>query len=108
LSEEGVLVFRVPRSLDAPHRLNKKEREAYKRVGDESKPMKMREIQGLTLDITRGQERVDQEFDNARKCYLLLKPQQSPKKRLRGFYIALVPSSGPIIIDRPYKQTSLI
>lgn len=104
---EGIIVFRVPRSLDAPHRLNKKDREAYKRVGDESKPMKMREIQGLTLDMARGQVRIDREFDNARKRYLLLKPKRSPKRRLVGFYVALVPSTGPVVVDRPYLQTSL-
>lgn len=105
----GVVVFRVPRSLDAPHRVHKKDKayEAYKRVGDESKPMKMREIQGLTLDTARGQERIDREFENARKRYLEFKPKKSPKKRMVGFNITLVPLSGPIIIDRPYKQTDL-
>ena len=104
---EGVIVFRVPRSLDAPHRLNKKDREAYRRVGDESKPMKMREIQDLTLNMTRGQERIDREFNDSRERYLLLKPKRSQKRRLVGFYIALVPTPGPIVVDRPYLQTSL-
>lgn len=105
----GVVIFRVPRSLGAPHRVYKKDRayEAYKRVGDESKPMKMREIQGLTLDMARGQERIEKEFENARKRYLEFKPKKSPKKRMVGFNITLVPLSGPIIIDRPYQQTDL-
>jgi predicted HTH transcriptional regulator len=59
IHRKGVIAFRVPRSLDAPHRVNKKDRQAYKRVSDESKPMKMREIQGITLDIVRGQERIE-------------------------------------------------
>jgi hypothetical protein len=106
---EGVIMFRVPRSLYAPHRVYKKDKayEAYKRVSDESKPMKMREIQGLTLDMARGQERIDREFESARKRYLEFKPQRSPKRRMVGFNITLVPLSGPIIIDRPYKQTDL-
>ena len=105
----GVVVFRVPRSLDAPHRVYKKDRayEAYKRVSDESKPMKMREIQALTLDMARGQERIEREFENARKRYLEFKPNKSPKRRMLGFNITLVPLSGPIIIDRPYEQTDL-
>ncbi len=105
----GVVVFRVPRSLDAPHRVYKKDRayEAYKRVNDESKPMKMREIQGLTLDMARGQERIDREFDNARKRYMLKKPQYSRKRRLIGFNIVLVPATGPVTIDNPYQQTNL-
>ena len=55
---KGVIVCRVPRSPLAPHRLRKSRRtqEAYKRVGDESKPMSMREIQDLTLDRARGSD----------------------------------------------------
>ncbi len=106
---EGVIVFRVPRSLAAPHRLYKKDRtqEAYKRVSDESKPMRMREIQDLTLDIARGQERIDKEFNNSRNRYLLFKPRKSSKKGMVGFYIALVPTTGPVTIDRPYFQNEL-
>jgi hypothetical protein len=106
---EGVIVFRVPRSLAAPHRIYKKDRtqEAYKRVSDESKPMRMREIQDLTLDMARGQERIDKEFYNARERYLLLKPKESVKRRLIGFNITLVPLTGPLNIDRPYLQTDL-
>ncbi len=106
---EGVILFRVPRSLEAPHRLYKKDRalEAYKRVGDESKPMKMREIQGLTLDMAKGQERIDREFHNARERYLRLKPQSSAKKRFVGYNITLVPLSGPVMIDRAFLQKSL-
>ncbi len=108
---EGVIVFRVPRSIDAPHRLNKSKRtqEAYKRVGDESKTMEMREIQGITLDMARGQERVDREFNNARDRYRLLKPKRVTEtgRRLLGFYIALLPLSGPLTIDLPYLDESL-
>jgi len=95
---EGVIVFRVPRSLDAPHRLYKKDRtqEAYRRIDDESKSVKMREIQDLTLEMARGQERIDQEFIEARRRHMQLKPQQSPKRVLIGFNIVLVSSSGPL------------
>jgi hypothetical protein len=109
---EGIVVIRVPRSLDAPHRLYKKDRtqEAFKRVNDESKPMKMREIQDLTLAIARGQERLDKEFEDSRQRYLKIRPQESPKDRLIGFNITnitLVPLVGPLNLDRPYLQTSL-
>lgn len=74
---EGVVVCRVHRSPLAPHRLYIKGRsqEAYKRFNDESKPMKMDEIQDLTLDLARGQERVDSIFLDAqthiRPCEIL-------------------------------------
>lgn len=106
---EGVLVFRVPRSSVAPHRLYKKGRtqEAYKRVGDESIPMKMREIQDLTLEMLRGHERLKRDFELAGKRYLQLKPERVHKRHMVGFRITLVPLSGPLTIDRPYLYETL-
>ena len=105
---EGVVIFRVPRSYDAPHRLYKSGRsqEAYKRVGDESKPMKMREIRDLAFEIYRGNERVESEFNMLQKRYLQIKPERSPKIEMAGFRISLVPLA-PLTIDRPYLHKSL-
>jgi Schlafen, AlbA_2 len=112
---KGVIVFRVPRSLAAPHRLYKRDRtqEAYKRVSDESKPMRMREIQDLTLDIVRGQERIDKEFNNARDRCLQLRPHKRVTNGvvgfngLIGFYVVMIPYPGPVVIDRPYLKDEL-
>jgi hypothetical protein len=106
---EGVVVFRVPRSLAAPHRLYKKDRtqDAYKRVSDESKPMRMREIQDLTLNIARGQERIEREFNNSRERYFRFKPQRTPKHQLLGFNITLICLFGPLSLDRLYLQDAL-
>ena len=103
---EGVVVFRVPRSLAAPHRLYKKDRtqDAYKRVSDESKPMRMREIQDLTLHIARGQERIEREFNIAHERYFRYKPQH---KQLLGFNITLICLGGHIGVDRPYLHDDL-
>lgn len=105
---QGVVIFRVPRSSEAPHRLYKKGRsqEAYKRVGDESKPMKMREIQDLTLETYRGHERIDKEFEFSKKRYLQIKPDRSPKLEMVGFRITLVPLT-PLTIDRPYLHANI-
>lgn len=105
---EGVVVFRVSRSIDAPHRLYKSGRtqEAYRRVGDESKPMKMREIQDLTLETYRGHERLNREFEISKKRYLQLKPERSPKVDMVGFRITIVPLT-PLTIDRPYLYSNL-
>lgn len=106
---KGVIVCRVPRSPLAPHRLRKSRRtqEAYKRVGEESKPMSMREIQDLTLDRARGQMRVEATFQAARDRYGLLVPEQLEYKRLLGFQIIAIPRADPLVIDRPYLQKEL-
>ena len=108
LQNEGVVIFRVARSYDAPHRLYKSGRsqEAYKRVGDESKPMKMREIKDLAFEIYRDHERIDTEFNMLQKRYLQIKPERSPKIEMAGFRISLVPLV-PLTIDRPYLHESL-
>ena len=108
IPNEGVVVFRVSRSVDAPHRLYKSGRtqEAYRRVGDESKPMKMREIQDLTLETYRGHERLNREFEISKKRYLQLKPERSPKVDMVGFRITIVPLT-PLTIDRPYLYSNL-
>jgi hypothetical protein len=105
---EGVIVFRVPPSSVAPHRLYKKgqPQEAYKRIGDESKPMKMREIRDLVLETYRGYERLDREFEISKKRYLQITPEKSPKLEMVGFRITLVPLS-PLTIDRPYLHNTL-
>jgi len=105
---EGVVVFRVSRSIDAPHRLYKSRRtqEAYRRVGDESKPMKMREIQDLALETYRGHERLNREFEISKRRYMELKPERSPKVGMIGFRITLVPLT-PLTIDRPYLHSNL-
>ena len=105
---EGVVVFRASRSIDAPHRLYKSGRtqEAYRRVGDESKPIKMREIQDLALETYRGHERLNKEFEISKRRYLELKPERSPKVGMIGFRITIVPLT-PLTIDRPYLHSNL-
>ncbi len=52
----GIVIFRVPRSRNAPHRLEMKgiEKECYKRVSDRTEAMSMREIQDLTFSTSAG------------------------------------------------------
>ncbi|HXQ65724.1 MAG TPA: ATP-binding protein, partial [Alphaproteobacteria bacterium] len=99
---DGVIIARVPRSPLAPHRLNKARRtqEAYKRVGDETKPMGMREIQDMTLERALGHSRIEGAFEEARQRYGELVSDHFPQTRLIGFQIVAVPSGGPLAIDR--------
>jgi hypothetical protein len=104
---EGVVVCRVPRSSMAPHRLYKSKytQEAYKRVGWESKPMRMREIQDLVLEIARGSIRLEHEFKKARQDYDGLIVEKKGDPQVTGCRITLVPEAAPLIIDRPYTYS---
>jgi predicted HTH transcriptional regulator len=58
----GVVVFRIPKSRSAPHRLEMKgiEKECYKRAGERTETMSMREIQDLTFSVSRGLAQTEQ------------------------------------------------
>lgn len=107
-SAEGVVVCRVPPSPEAPHRLKTKDiHQAFRRIGDESRPMSMREIQDLTIEKARGMARVDQAFAARQANYLLVRIPESEDLRAIGFRITLVPLSRPLAIDRPYAHEDL-
>lgn len=69
--------------------------------------MSMREIQDLTLERSRGQERVELAFAEVRARFSNFRPLGVRKRRLLGFMVALVPTSGPLAIDRPYLYEEL-
>lgn len=57
----GVIVFSVPASHRAPHRLEAS-KECFRRANNESRKMTMREIQELTLSVASQAGRIDQRF----------------------------------------------
>jgi hypothetical protein len=61
----GVVAFHVPRSRMAPHR-HTQTKECYVRRNDRTEKMNMREIQDLTLNIHRGLDAIDREFEKRR------------------------------------------
>jgi hypothetical protein len=61
----GVVLFRVPQSRSAPHRLMK-DRHCYYRRGENTVALNMREIHDLTLNIGRGLQRVEDRFASFR------------------------------------------
>lgn len=61
----GVVVMRVPKSRMAPHML-KPTKECYFRRSDRSEPMNMREIQDLTLSLSRHIDEVEKVFQSFR------------------------------------------
>ncbi len=58
----GVIVFNVPHSSRAPHRVEPL-RDCFRRSGNESRKMTMREIQELTLVIANEASRLDERFN---------------------------------------------
>ena len=62
--DEGVVIFRTTRSRLAPHRV-KGTLICSIRRWDRSEAMSMREIQDMTLNVTRGLERVSKRFKAA-------------------------------------------
>ena len=68
-ADGGVVVFRVPgRSRLAPHRI-KGTRICPIRRWDRSEEMSMREIQDMTLNVTRGLERLDKRMQKRAKLF---------------------------------------
>jgi Putative DNA-binding domain len=64
----GVVVVRVPRSSQAPHRL-KPTRECYRRSRDRTEAMSMREIQDLTFSVSRGIAAVESRLETLRSSF---------------------------------------
>lgn len=64
----GVIVFRVPASRLAPHRLSTS-KESFVRRGSSTMKMTMREIQAMTIDISRGLAEIDSSFKCRRSAF---------------------------------------
>ena len=64
----GVVVIRTGRSRMAPHRV-KPTRKSTIRRSDRCEEMTMREIQDLTLNLSRGLERLERRFKDRRKRF---------------------------------------
>ncbi|WP_084165324.1 AlbA family DNA-binding domain-containing protein [Skermanella stibiiresistens] len=105
----GVVVIRTPRSSIAPHRLNKsgRTRESYRRVNEETRPMRMREIHDMVINRARESVRIEEDFVQARQHYGNLLPTQSPQRRIPGCQIILTPLSDQLSVDRPYAHSHI-
>ena len=105
--ESGVVVIRVGRSRLAPHRVTKT-RICPVRRADRSEEMTMREIQDMTLNVSRGLERVDKRFQERsiafeREFDCLETPDDA-----FGIRITAVPVSDDIRMERVFQNCSFI
>ena len=104
--ESGVVIIRVGRSRLAPHRV-KKIRICPIRRADRCEEMSMREIQDMTLNVSRGLERLGRQLsersDRFRQEFECLKPPENAG----GIRLTAAPVGDEIRIDRVFRQNGL-
>jgi hypothetical protein len=107
--KSGVIVLRVPRSRHAPHRL-KPTLHCYRRAGDRTERMSMREIQDLTFAVSRGlagiERRLDELRDRFTSQYNLSYAPVGGVSRL-ALNVRAVPASSDIYLDRVHNVNGL-
>ncbi len=69
----GVIVFVIPHSRRAPHRVESL-RDCFRRIGSESRKMTMREIQELTLAVAAEGDRLNKRFVELHSAVDILHP----------------------------------
>lgn len=107
----GIVVFRVPRSRLAPHRLEIRgiEKECYKRVRDRTEAMTMREIQDLTFAVARGADRIEQRFSELGELFITESRSREQLLTVRRLAIGVsaLPVSADINLDRVHDVEAI-
>jgi hypothetical protein len=106
-NESGVVVARVPKSREAPHRLEMKgvEKECYKRVSDRKETMTMREIQDLTFAVKRGldgiAERLNAQSELFRNWANIKRVSETTGRT--ALRVTVTPSTAELFVDRVHS-----
>lgn len=105
--DEGVVFIRVGKSRIAPHRVWPT-RSCKIRRADRSEEMSMREIQDMTLNLSRGVQRVESQLIKRAKCF----PQEwqwinSPQVAF-GIRATAVPLGDEIRFERVFHRGKII
>lgn len=107
----GVVVIRVPRSREAPHRLEIRgiEKECYKRVRDRTETMSMREVQDLTINIRRGLESVAARISAQSAAFMGWVTSKSPPPGAGhvAIRVTATPASAEIAVNRVHDIPEL-
>ena len=106
--ESGVVIFRVGRSRLTPHRVTRSLVCPVRR-SDRCEEMSMREIQDMTLNVSRGLERLERQLlKRARRFPQEFERLETPKDAW-GIRLTAVPvGDGSIRIDRVVRQYGLV
>jgi len=105
--ESGLVVIRVGKSRQAPHR-DTTTLQCYVRRNDQSWRMTMREIQDATLNTARGLEKLDREFAKRNSLFQkefkgLVNPED-----VFGIRLSAIPVSDNVWVDRVFDQRRII
>ena len=104
--ERGVVIFRVGRSRLAPHRVTRSLVCPIRR-SDRCEEMSMREIQDMTLNVSRGLERLERRLlKRARRFPQEFERLETPEDAW-GIRLTAVPVGDEIWIDRVVRQHGL-
>ena len=100
-AEDGVVVFRVPRSRLAPHGITKTWLCPVRRW-DRSENMTMRQIQDLTLNVARGLERLDKKFEERAASFERDFNRVNSSHRAIGIRMTALPVDGDVLFASVY------
>jgi len=104
--DDGIVVIRVGRSRLAPHRVTRT-RVCPVRRADRCEEMSMREIQDMTLNLSRGLERLETRLSRRSKRFEKeFRNLQSPNDAW-GVRLTATPVGDEIRIDRVFENGSL-
>lgn len=104
----GVVLFRVPPSRPAPHRL-KPTKHCYLRRADRTEEMTMREIQDISVRLARGGDAIDERMEESREHYLEVGagPKGDHTQYEVGARATALPVGGSIYINQVYQAKEL-
>ena len=102
---KGVVVFRVPRSRLAPHGIRKKNKAwtCPVRRWDRCEEMSMREIQDMTLNVTRGLQRLDNRFQERAASFERQYAHVLTPDKAIGIRMTALPVDSDVSLDRVYN-----
>ncbi len=100
----GVVVFRVPQSRLAPHRLEPTGHCYYRRATSSEK-MTMREIQDLTLRVERGLEAIERRFVERREAFEKWAREVPVITPAVGMRATALPTSADLYVERVYGRS---
>ena len=105
--DSGVVVFRVGRSRMAPHRVTTT-RVCPVRRADRCEGMSMREIQDMTLNVSRGLERLERRLSERSERFSQEFDRLEPPEDAFGIRLTAAPVGEEIRFDRVIHQRRLV
>ena len=106
-NESGVVLLRVGQSRLAPHRITKINVCPVRRA-DRCEDMTMREIQDMTLTVSRGLERLEHRFAARRERFKAEFDRLNTPLDAFGIRVTAVPLGDDIHLNRVFRHNSVI